>query len=470
MQFVTATHFGQWREIARSLLAAEIPPTEVQFSDSELQLGLFESETCATAIATQRNATHHVPKPFLKMAEAVACHSSQQRWNLLYRVLWRLTHGERHLLEVATDDDIHQLMLHEKAVRRDAHKMKAFVRFRKVVRNDEEYFIAWHRPDHRIARITGPFFSRRFPEMQWSILMPNESVSWDRKSLSYGPGVPRSGAPSGDELEALWKTYYGAIFNPARIKLKMMTSEMPVRYWPALPETAIIPELLADAPRRVAEMLARNEGPAQSATDFLPEVLTYESLRAASLLCQGCDLHRDATQTVFGEGTTDAEIMIVGEQPGDSEDIAGKPFVGPAGKVLNAALTQVGIQREDVYVTNAVKHFKFDQRGNRRLHKRPGVRETTACQPWVAAEIALVKPKVLVCLGATSAQQLIGRDTRITRESGRFRATRWCEHTIVTWHPSAILRQTSDERRVAVQTEFVKHFAAVAAKAAQLRS
>ena len=336
----------------------------------------------------------------------------------------------------------------EKEVRRDAHKMKAFVRFRKIIRDGEEYFIAWHRPDHRIVRKVAPFFSRRFKGMNWTILTPDESVVWDQESLQYGDGVPRSAAPDFDELEELWKTYYANIFNPARVKIKMMKSEMPVRHWATLPEAEIIADLLTAAPTRVEQMIARHEGFAETADvviNQLPPATSLSQLAEAAKSCTACDLYRDATQVVFGHGPTNASIVLVGEQPGDQEDLAGRPFVGPAGKILDEALIAAGIERELIYVTNIVKHFKHKPtetpRGKKRLHQRPNAREIRCCRPWFDAEWKLLTDaKSLICLGATAANAIISPEFRITKGRGRVVATDYCHQTIATWHPSAILR------------------------------
>jgi len=341
-------------------------------------------------------------------------------------------------------------MLMEKAVRRDAHKMKAFVRFRRVEVDGREQFIAWHRPDHRIVRLVAPFFARRFPSMHWSILTPDESVVWDEKELIFGPGVPASAAPQGDVLEELWRTYYASIFNPARVKVKAMKREMPVRHWPTLPETELIPDLLAKSRGRAAEMIQRGVDRRRSAADFLPPEHTFDSLRSFANRCQGCELYCNATQTVFGDGPLTARIMLVGEQPGDMEDLAGRPFVGPAGKILDDALQQVGMERSDAYMTNAVKHFKFILRGKKRIHNKPSIQEAIACRPWLVSEIQLVRPQVLVCLGATAAQSLMGTDFRVTRDRGKFMATTWCESTIATYHPSAVLRAPDEARRAEI--------------------
>lgn len=182
------------------------------------------------------------------------------------------------------------------------------------------------------------------------------------------------------------------------------------------------------------------------ATPFLPEERSVSVLRAAAMACRGCDLYRDATQTVFGEGTSEAPMMLVGEQPGDHEDREGRPFVGPAGRILDEALESAGIDRRMVYVTNAVKHFKFQARGKKRIHRKPDLAEMMACRPWLTSELQAVRPAVLVCLGATAAQTLIDPQFRVTRERGRFVESDLAPHVIATVHPSSILRTDPPDR------------------------
>src|SRR3989454_9987541 len=183
-----------------------------------------------------------------------------------------------------------------------------------------------------------------------------------------------------------------------------------------------------------------------SAADFLPQRITLPQLRAAAAQCHGCDLYCNATQTVFGEGAADAEAMFVGEQPGDQEDRAGKPFVGPAGRLLDDALEAAGIDRSTTYVTNAVKHFKWQARGKRRIHQKPNWTEITACRPWLEAEIAVVQPRALVLLGATAAQSLFGRQFRVTQNRGKLLDSELAEAVTATVHPSSILRGEPEER------------------------
>ncbi|HEX4169790.1 MAG TPA: UdgX family uracil-DNA binding protein [Bryobacteraceae bacterium] len=427
---VSAQNFEEWRETARKLLQTRVLPNELHWSGAAPSL--FEG-TNSPPVAS----TISVPKEFVELAKVVALHRDEGRWGLLYRVLFRITGGERDLLKIDIDDDVRQMRLMEKAVHRDMHKMTAFVRFRRVEGLEPEQYVAWHRPDHYIVEQMGQWFVARFGAMRWSILTPDQSAHWDLEKLTFGPGVPRSAAPEGDALEDLWKDYYGSIFNPARVKIKAMKAEMPIRHWATLPETEMIPRLLAAADQRVIQM-GKNQK--TSAAPWVPETGGLRELRAAAPGCKGCDLYQHATQVVFGEGPPDAKVVMVGEQPGDEEDVKGHPFVGPAGRLLNKAMKEAGLDREEIYVTNAVKHFKFVERGKRRIHGKPTGVEISACRPWLEAELSVIKPELLVCLGATAAQALMGRDFRMTSERGKFFPHRWAKELMATIHPSAILR------------------------------
>jgi len=196
--------------------------------------------------------------------------------------------------------------------------------------------------------------------------------------------------------------------------------------------------------------------PASSAAALIPPRATLAVLREAASGCRACDLWKRGTQTVFGEGAKKARVMFVGEQPGNDEDLAGKPFVGPAGKLLDAALEEAGIDRRTVYVTNVVKHFKWEPRGKRRIHAKPNSIEISACLPWLNAEIALVKPEILVCLGATAAQALLGKQFRVTQHRGEFIESPLAPRVLATVHPSSILRAPSDEARHRERERFVE--------------
>jgi DNA polymerase len=207
--------------------------------------------------------------------------------------------------------------------------------------------------------------------------------------------------------------------------------------------------------------------PAIGAAEFIPDRKTLPVLREAVQDCRGCGLYRDATQAVFGEGPQSSSIVFIGEQPGDDEDRLGHPFIGPAGRLFDRALKEAGIDRSDVYITNAVKHFKFEERGKRRIHKKPAASEVRACRPWLEAEIALVRPKIIVCLGATAAQAVFGADYRVTKERGQFVEHPWAPRATSTIHPSAILRAPDEEQRQIEYQRFVADLKKEAAGAAQ---
>ena len=433
--------YETWHRAARELLRLEQPPSAVEWIDSrnpQPDLAGLVSEPAVPPRHAGRVLA--VPRAFVQRAVLAACHRDPSRWALLYAIVWRLTHGERRLLADPGDADLIRLDAMVRQVRRDEHRMHAFVRFREVREPDgRTRFVAWHRPDHFIVRLAAPFFVERFRTMRWSILTPDESAHWNGTELTFGAGAPSAEAPTHDGLEELWRTYYAAMFNPARVNPRAMTRELPVRHWPTLPETALIPSLLAGASSRVGQMIDE-PGTATSARPYVRAGASLQELQRDAAGCRGCPLHGPATQVVFGEGPADARLMLVGEQPGDEEDKTGAPFVGPAGAVLDRALAAAGVDRGSVYVTNAVKHFSFRREGKRRIHQRPNPSEMRACRPWLEEEISRVKPDVIVCLGSTAAQSLLGTQVRIQRDRGRVFPSKWAPKVLVSYHPSAVLR------------------------------
>ena len=445
--------FEAWQKAARSALHCELGPEALIWEElgrDEPALDLFDESDGPSTVPQSR---FRVPKKFLDLARLVSLHSDERRWALLYRLLWRITHGESKLLEIEIDPDVALALEWHKSVRHDIHKMRAFVRFREVAREDEKWFVAWFEPKHHIVEHNAAFFVDRFASMSWSILTPERCAHWDGHELSFTEGVEKSKAPTGDEVEALWLTYYGNIFNPARIKVHAMQAEMPKRYWRNLPETVLIPSLLQEAPGRVEEMMKKSAAKfvAKDEDDWrpapAPDTSSLTTLRNAAKGCTACHLYKHATQTVFGEGPKGAKLMLLGEQPGDQEDLAGKPFVGPAGKILDRALEEAGINRAEVYVTNTVKHFKWEPRGKRRIHKKPNSREIAACRPWLEAELRIVNPGLLVCLGATAAQTIFGPAFRVTRDRGKVLKSELAPKVLATVHPSSLLRQPDEESR-----------------------
>ena len=444
----------EWRNHARALLQRGAPPETVQWLEPGAATLFAETAEGAETLA----ASGRVPAAFIGLAEDVLPHQDPQRFALLYRILWRLQHGARRLLEDLTDDDICRARAMAKQVSRATHKMKAFVRFRECKQAAEPVFIAWFEPEHYVLERVAPFFVRRFTGMHWSVLTPYRSAHWDGRELRYAAGAQIEDSVAEDSVERIWLTYYANIFNPARLNPRMMQQEMPQKYWKNLPEAQLIPKLLQQAPSAVESMLLR---PAQT---YRKRIATAEPMPAASLaplaelraqarVCRACPLWEPATQTVFGEGPDDARIVLVGEQPGDQEDLLGRPFIGPAGKLLDRALAEAGIERSQVYLTNAVKHFKFEPRGKQRIHKRANAAEQAACYQWLEAELERLRPHTIVALGATAAQALFGRSFQLMEQRGTWIEMAPGQRGIATVHPSYLLRLT--EGRDEAYAQFV---------------
>ncbi|NID04343.1 UdgX family uracil-DNA binding protein [Luteibacter jiangsuensis] len=448
-----------WRAKARSLLLAGVDPADVEWRTGAGG-GLFGSDDVIPP--ARRTTVPAVPRAFLGLAGTVLAHRDPRRHATLYRMLWRIAHGERELLRIATDEDVAWAHACARQVSRDMHKMKAFVRFREVRLGEDTVYVAWFEPEHDIVPAVAPFFVRRFTGMHWSLLTPSRSAHWDGATLAIGPGADRADAPTEDALEDLWRTYYASIFNPARLKVDAMRREMPVKYWKNLPEARLIPELVRDALPRMQAMVERQPTvprkkvtPLQKAAVDAPEG-SIAALRRQARDCRACDLWKPATQTVFGAGPSDARIVVIGEQPGDQEDLAGKPFVGPAGKLFDRALDEAGIDRSALYVTNAVKHFKFEPRGKVRLHKRANAEEQAACRPWLAAEIERIRPHGIVCMGAMAAQGVFGSSFRLMAQRGQWLDLPDGRKAMATVHPSYLLRLPDHDAREAGFADFVR--------------
>lgn len=449
------TDLAGFRREARRLVAAQVAPGQVHWTVGETGAGgahgLFDdAEDDAAALTGPAPVpAPSVPAAFLATCEAVALHRDPQRWSLMYRLLWRLLH-EPTLRYDPLDADMLQAQRMARAVQRDMHKMRAFVRFRPVRQGpaaDDVLHVAWFEPEHRIAHANAPWFRRRFANLRWALLTPEGCAEWDGQALHLRPGARPEEAPPPDAGEALWLTYYRSIFNPARLNVGQMRKEMPQRYWRNLPEAELIAPLAAQAQLRTERMIEQPAGtPSRRVprwSPVLPPVAatgTLDELAARTQPCRECPLGASATQAVPGEGPAGARLMFVGEQPGDQEDLRGRPFVGPAGQLLDRALQRVGIARDSVYLTNAVRHFKFELRGKRRIHKTPSQQEALACRHWLDEEIALVRPGALVALGATAARALLGRPVAVLSERGQWFVRDDGLKVLVTLHPSALLR------------------------------
>ncbi len=453
--------FAEWRDAARGLLAGGVAPEDVSWRGADEGVSLFGDEAPPAS-----GGAVSLPRELLAMADRVICHRDPAVPARLYRVVWRAAR-DRQLVARRTDPDIDWLSKADKAIRRDIHKMHACVRFRRLGEEaGRESFAAWFEPDHRILRLTAPFFQRRFYGMDWAIVTPDARAIWHDETMTYGPGGTKDEVPDSDVVEDQWRTYYGAIFNPARVKIDAMRAEMPKKYWKNLPEAQDIAALLAGAGARVERMRETAVSLANPQTEKwrtrVPEALaltddidSLDELTRAVGGCTRCSLHCHATQAVVGEGPAAARIMLVGEQPGDREDLEGRPFVGPAGQVLNEALAEAGLDRTAVFLTNAVKHFKFEPRGKRRLHQNPTAGEIDICRWWLDKERALVQPKLIVTLGGSALRGVTGKSASIASMRGAVHELAGGTKLIATIHPSFLLRLPDRARATEERAAFV---------------
>ncbi|WP_095589013.1 UdgX family uracil-DNA binding protein [Actibacterium ureilyticum] len=451
--------FDAWRDAARRLLSHGVPPDGVLWQRDGAGGGdLFAADAPPDTVGPQKVAT---TRTLLSTAQSVICHRDGQAPALLYQALHR-HQSDRRAMANPADPLTRKLMRLQKEIGRDIHKMHAFVRFRELpASGPRRRFGAWFEPDHAIVEIATPFFARRFADMDWTIATPQGVARFQDSTLDFHPPGPPPDLPD-DASEGLWQTYFAHIFNPARIHLKAMRSEMPLKYWKNMPETRLIPDMLAAAESRVAEMRAAmpSQPPARSAR-ILNRLATPEpsqtpatmgAARAAAAQCRRCGLREAATQTVWGAGDAAAALMIVGEQPGDAEDLAGRPFVGPAGQVLDAAMTEAATG--PCWRTNAVKHFKFKPRGKRRIHQPPTQGEIDHCRWWLDLERDMIKPRVTVALGASAAYALTGNAAPLAPRRGGIEPARDGGPVVITWHPSYVLR-LDDAAATTARTQMV---------------
>jgi len=455
--------FAGWRQAARALRDGSVPPDEVIWTVGG-EGDLFADEAVTPGPTPP---AFSVARSFVDLAQEVVLHRSGERFALLYRLLWRMVR-EPDLPHLISDPDMAKARAMAKAVSLASHKMTAFVRFRLVEDATDESYVAWFEPPHRVTERTAPFFVRRFANMNWSILTPDICAHWDRAQLRFTAGADPADAPSEDTLEDYWRTYYASIFNPARLKVSAMQKEMPKRYWRNLPEARLIPELIGSAESRTtamvrqvasepsrrvvrqAQRLSRDASFEEGAPSTLQEVA------AGVDFCRRCELWRDATQGVAGEGAPTARLMFVGEQPGDQEDLAGRPFVGPAGQMFDRALDEAGLPRAETYVTNAVKHFRHELRGKRRIHQTPTAAHVSACRWWLDAERRIIRPRVIVALGATAAQGVFGKAVPIAKNRGQAFQLADQAQGVVTYHPSYLLRVPDAEAKANAYAAFVE--------------
>ncbi|WP_250511019.1 UdgX family uracil-DNA binding protein [Caballeronia sp. GACF4] len=447
--------FDSWRGAALIALAKERAPESIEWRTAEgaAQAPALFGDVVEDAAASEvKPAQIRVSKELAALLKDAACFRDERRWSFLYLVLWRWTHGDRSVASPA-DEDGARLYKMAKAVRRAQHDMIAYVRFRQ---RDEALgapeYVAWYEPDHDVLAWAAEHFAARMGRSSWLITTPDGAALFngERLQLERRRALAADHAnDTADAAEALWMTYYRSIFNPARLNENALEQHMPVRFWKGLPEGALIPKLVSDArggARRVGQ--ARSVGAlGGKAVQVEADAAQPERDAPTSLdECRRCSLWKHATQAVPGSGPADARIMLLGEQPGDQEDLKGEPFVGPAGQLLDDAMRRAQLPREQVYLTNAVKHFKWEPRGKRRLHKTPGQQEIEACSYWLDKELQETGARVIVTLGATALTALLGKRATLQAHIGRV-VPYGDKFIVATYHPSYALRQNDEAAR-----------------------
>ena len=490
----------------RDVLSRRLDPDAVRWVDGQARQNmLFDAEGAAaleaaidaagprgderslvgrSCTSAQRATTPplQLPRAFIALLRAALLHDNADRHRIAHTLAAAILRDRRAWDDTLSAERL-QLERMAREVRREIHKMHAFVRFRPIEDEAGPCHVAWFEPEHHVVRTAASFFVDRFAAMRWAILTPRGSVHWDRRALHFGPPASRSEAPRADEGEALWLAYYRSVFNPARLKPAMMRREMPVRFWRNLPEAVQITQLMQQAGERTHDManhidLERRRragqgmrtGCHQAATadaQTAPEASTPEArlhwLARQASVCNACEFAADTTQMVWGEGSASAALMLVGEQPGDQEDLVGRPFVGPAGQLLRRAIAELGWPAEQLYFTNAVKHFKYLWRGKRRIHKTAAQREAEHCAQWLEQEIRAVQPRAIVALGRTALSSLLQAPVGVEAHAGQ-----WLRResdglaVYVIPHPAAVLRAAGSDlaRREAEWTRLLAGAAA----------
>ncbi len=415
------TDWDGWRTATRALVLADVPPEAVRFVIDPANV--TPPPTAAGAFA--------VPRTLVALAAQAIQAREPDRFALLYRLVWR-AHAGAPVLEDVADPDLRQARALALAVRAEAHRMRSLIRYLPAA--DGTRFLGWYAPAHFVLEANAQVLARWFPDFTVSILTPDGSAHWNPDGLRFGPAVDPAAIPDDAALRAYWAGF-GA---------ELLAVAAPGA---SLPEAETFEEARRppDQPP-LAPVVPGGTGTADAA-------LAAAAREAAT--CRRCPLGAPATQTVFGEGPAGARMMFIGEQAGDQEDVIGRPFVGPAGQMLDRALEEAGIDRRSVWISNAVKHFKFVERGRRRLHQTPQAPEIEACRFWLDVERVRLQPALLVALGGTAARTILGRAVTIGRERGRPIRLSDGATALVTVHPSFLLRLPDEAARTREYAAFV---------------
>jgi uracil-DNA glycosylase len=418
------TDWAGWRQATRSLVLAGVEPTDVRWSVGGKPHPLPEG-----------TGSFNIPRALVGMASIAIQAREPERFALLYSLVWRAQSGEK-VLEQTDDSDLRLAQRMDFAVRAEAHRMRTLMRFMRVQDPDGERLLGWYAPAHFVLEANAQLIVHRFADDRLSIVTPDGSAHWDGSALRFATGLT---APADDAtLAAWWDAHQAAVLADAHEGTSVPQAE-------ALHESPRAPSLPPLGPV-VLDLHADPD-------------ITHAWREAGD--CRRCHLWEPSTQTVFGEGPAGAAAMFIGEQPGDQEDVIGRPFVGPAGQLLDRAMEEAGIDRRTIYITNAVKHFKFTPRGRRRIHQPPDAAEINVCRFWLDVERVRLRPKLLVLMGASGARAVLGRPVTVTRERGRAFKLPDGQLAFVTVHPSYLLRIPDEASKTREYAAFVRDLTAV---------
>ncbi len=424
------TDWAGWRSATRALILAGVEPDEVRWS---VRAHDGEQDTLP-----EGSGSFSISRALVSLAALAIQARDPERFDLLYRLVWRANAGER-VLANTTDAAVRRAQGLALAVRAEAHRMRTLLRYLPVQEGDRTHYVGWYEPAHYVLEANAQLIARRFSELTFSILTPDGAAHWDGAALRFSAGVGHAAVPDDAALQTWWHTHHAGLLRGARVGT-------------TIPEA----EELDEAPRSPDRPPL---GPV--VLPLRPDAALAEATHEASA-CHRCHLYEAATQTVFGEGPAHARALFVGEQPGDQEDVIGRPFVGPAGQIMDRAMEEAGIDRRTIYITNAVKHFKFEPRGKRRIHKTPEAPEIQACRFWLDVEIVRLRPKLVVAMGGTAARAVLGRAVTITRERGRPIELPDGQTVFVTVHPSYLLRVPDEDAKAREYRAFVADLRRVA--------
>jgi probable DNA metabolism protein len=422
------TDWDGWRAAARALALSDVPPEQIRWTVGATRSGIPAVE----------GRGFNVSRALVSLAGVVLQARDPTRFDLLYRLIWRAQAGALPL-DDAADEEVRRARGLALAVRAEAHRMRTQLRYLALPEAGGVRHLGWYVPAHYVLEANARVLARRFPDLVVSILTPEGGAHWDANGLRFGAGADPEAVPDDRALAAYWRAYGSELLTSAQAGSSVPEAE----------------ELLEDPwpPDRPPV------GPVVMPRGADPDV-EHAAREAAD--CRRCPLFEPATQTVFGEGPAGARLMFVGEQPGDQEDVVGRPFVGPAGRLLDRAMAEAGIDRRAAYVTNAVKHFKFVPRGKRRIHQTPETIEIKACAFWLDVERVRLTPKLIVLLGATAARAVLARPVTIGRERGRPIRLSDTETAFVTVHPSFLLRVPDEDAKRREYRAFVEDLRKVA--------